>query len=81
MSLRSDPINFDDVWPPIEKLIVKILHKRYQEISTDRWQETFFDVYKVCVAQPEPLVGKLYGQLKSLLERHVKELYRVSTSL
>lgn len=74
MSLRSDPINFEDFWPPIEKLLLNILHQRYHNITNDRWQESFFDVYKVCVAQPESLVGVLYSRLKSLLQRHVQEL-------
>lgn len=75
MSLRSATINFEDFWPPIEKLLLNILHQNYQNITNDRWQESFFDVYKVCVAQPESLVGVLYSRLKSLLQRHVQELY------
>lgn len=78
MSLRSDTINFEEFWPPIEKVLLNILHQRYQNISNDRWQETFFDVYKVCVAQPESLVGILYLRLKTLLTKHVWELCRVS---
>lgn len=78
MSLRSDPINFEECWPPIETLLLNILHQRYCDISNDRWQETFFDVYKVCVAQPESLVGVLYASLKSLLQKHVQELCKVS---
>lgn len=74
MSLRSDPINFEDYWPPIEKLLVNILHQEYEYVTIERWQETFFDVYKVCVAGPEPLVGVLYSRLKSLLQTHVQGL-------
>lgn len=74
MSLRSDPINFEDYWPPIEKLLLNILNQRYKQVTTERWQETFFDIYKVCVAQPEPLVGVLYAKLKSLLQMHVQDL-------
>jgi len=81
MSLRSDPINFEERWPPIEKLLLNILHQRYKEISNDRWHEAFFDVYKVCVAQPEPLVGVLYQSTKSLLQRHVQDLCKVSELL
>lgn len=80
MSLRSDPINFADSWPSIEKLLLNILHQRYYDISHDRWQETFFDIYKVCVAQPESLVGILYLSLKTLLQRHVQELCRTIAS-
>ena len=80
MSLRSDPINFEEFWPPIESLLLNILNQKYQNISNDRWQETFFDVYKVCVAQPESLVGTLYSRLKTLLQRHVQELCKVSNS-
>lgn len=74
MSLRSDPINFEDYWPPIEKLLLNILNQRYKQVTHERWQETFFDIYKVCVAQPESLVGVLYARLKSLLQMHVQEL-------
>lgn len=81
MSLRSDPINFEEFWPPIEKLLNNILHQQYKNISNDRWQETFFDIYKVCVAQPEPLVGVLYLRLKTLLQRHVQELCKVSRAI
>lgn len=73
MSLRSDPINFDEVWPPIEKLLLNILHQRYDDISKDTWQISFFDVYKICVA-PEALVGTLYSKLKFLLQTHVQDL-------
>lgn len=78
MSLRSDSVNFEEYWPPIEKLLLNILHQRYYNVSNERWQETFFDVYKVCVAQPESLVGVLYSRLKTLLEKHVQELCKVS---
>lgn len=78
MSLRSDPINFEDYWPPIEKLLLNILHHRYEDITIDQWQGTFYDIYKVCVAQP-PLVGVLYSRLKELLQNHVSELnYRIA---
>lgn len=76
MSLRSDPINFEDYWPSIEKLLLNLLHQRYHNITQDKWQETFFDVYKVCVAQPDSLVGVLYQRLKTLLQRHVQTLRR-----
>ena len=74
MSLRSDPIDFEDFWPSIESLLLNILHQRYENISNDQWQEKFFDIYKVCVAQPDSLVGVLYSRLKDLLESHVGEL-------
>lgn len=78
MSLRSDPINFEDFWPPIEKLLLNILNENYSCVSTAKWQDSFFDIYKVCVAQPDPLVGTLYSRLKTLLQHHVQELCRVS---
>lgn len=78
MSLRSDPINFEDYWPSLEKLMQNILHKRYGAIGPARWQESFSDVYKVCVAQPESLVGELYSRLKTLLQSHVQKLCKVS---
>lgn len=81
MSLRSDPIDFEEIWPPIEGVLMNILYQRYGNITNDRWQETFFDVYKVCVAQPEPLVGVLYQRLKTLLQRHVQELCKVMLSI
>lgn len=80
MSLRSDSINFDESWPPIEKLLLNILNQKYQYINNDVWQNTFFDVYKVCVA-PESLVGCLYFKLKTLLQQHVQELCKVSMSV
>lgn len=78
MSLRSDPINFEEFWPPIEKVILDLLHQRYHNINIAVWQETFFDIYKICVAQPESLVGILYFRLKTLLQKHVQQLCRVS---
>lgn len=74
MSLRSDPIDFEEYWPKIEKLLLLILHQKHDEVTRGVWQETFFDIYKVCVAGPEPLVGVLYSRLKSLLQRHVQDL-------
>lgn len=80
MSLRSDPINFGESWPPIEKLLLDILHQRYNEISNETWQKTFFDVYKICVA-PEYLVGILYSRLKDLLQTHVQILCGLVSSV
>lgn len=77
MSLRSDSIDFEAFWPRIEELLSHILCQRYQAITHDRWQATFFDIYKVCVA-PETLVGVLYLRLKTLLQRHVEKLRKVS---
>lgn len=77
MSLCSDSINFEEYWPLIEKLVLNVLHKRYDQIDLDTWQATFFDIYKVCVAQPDSLVGILYLRLKTLLQRHVQELCRL----
>lgn len=77
MSLCSDSINFEDFWPRIEKLVLNILHERNDQITIDIWQAAFFDIYKVCVAQPDSLVGILYLRLKTLLQRHVQELCKV----
>lgn len=76
MSLCSDSINFEESWPPIEFLLLNILEQRYNIISSETWQATFFDIYKICVA-PEALVGILYFRLKTLLKRHVEEICRV----
>lgn len=77
MSLRSISIEFDRYWPQIETLILDVLYQK--PISPDLWQQTFFDIYKVCVA-PENLVGRLYESLKLLLLDHVRELYNYITS-
>lgn len=76
MSLRSDPIDFEEFWPPLEKVILDLLHQRYINIAV--WQATFFDIYKICVAQPESLVGIFYYRLKTLLQKHVQKLCGVS---
>lgn len=70
-SLRSEPIDFGQSWGDIEELILNILSQNYKDVSVDRWQDTIFEVYKVCVAQPDSLVGILYSKLKSLLEGHL----------
>lgn len=78
MSLRSDKIKFEEKWLPINELLLKILRQDYKNITSERWQEAFFDVYKVCVAQPDSLVGKLYEKLKQLLECHLEQIRDVS---
>lgn len=40
------------------------------------WQ-LISDVYALCVAFPEPLGERLYGEVKTFLEEHVKNLYEV----
>ena len=36
------------------------------------------DVYKLCIAVPEPFADSLYTSTKEFLEEHVQGLYKVS---
>lgn len=78
LSLRSDTIRFEERWPAIEEVVSNILQPSHENIGNERWQETFFDVYKICIAQPESLTDKLYSRLKNHLKDHIKEIWRVS---
>lgn len=74
MTLQSVDINFVDSWPPIEQLLLDTLNCNYKNVTNDRWQATFFDIYRICVAQPDSLVGELYSHIKSLVQKHVQQL-------
>lgn len=76
MSLRPQTVNFDDMWLQIKETASKVI--QLEKVPKYEWNERFHDVYKLCVAFPEPLCEKLYNESKNLLDLHIKELYRVS---
>ena len=80
-SLRAQEIDFEAAWTDLEQLLSNILTEKHQHVTVDVWQEAFFDIYKICVAMPEPLAGPLFNRVKLLLETHVRNLCLVSRLL
>lgn len=49
-SLRPCPIDFNEIWTPIQRTVIKILNLEF--VSKDEWGDRFHDIYKLCVAHP-----------------------------
>ncbi|KAK3750420.1 hypothetical protein QZH41_016979, partial [Actinostola sp. cb2023] len=78
MSLKPRVVDFSVTWSKILETIKAVL--TLDKIPRPVWNDRFSDVYALCVAFPEPLGERLYGEVKNFLEEHVKKLYEaVST--
>ncbi|CRK97842.1 CLUMA_CG011218, isoform A [Clunio marinus] len=70
MSLKPRRILFDEVWGCLKTTVEKVITLR--AVKKDKWNDSFNDVYSICVAYPEPLADRLYTETKLFLENHVK---------
>ncbi|KAI0211701.1 Cullin-2 [Lamellibrachia satsuma] len=74
MSLKPRRVDFDKTWSQLLDTVEGIITCGRVERSV--WNDRFSDVYALCVAYPEPLGDRLYGETKQFLENHVEKLYQ-----
>ncbi|XP_031562580.1 cullin-2-like [Actinia tenebrosa] len=78
MSLKPRVVDFNSTWNKILETLKAVL--TLDKIPRPVWNDRFSDVYALCVAFPEPLGERLYGEVKTFLEEHVKNLYEEVSS-
>ena len=79
MSLRPREIVFEESWLKLLEIIRGVITvNRLRKIDKPLWQNTFSDVYMLCVAHPEPHSKQLYEETRKLLESHIMMIYKVS---
>ncbi|CAF0772886.1 unnamed protein product [Brachionus calyciflorus] len=77
MSLRPREIVFEESWEKLSDIIRGVITlNRLRKIDKSLWQNTFFDVYMLCVAHPEPHSKQLYDETRNLLESHVQNIHK-----
>lgn len=60
-------------WTRLKKTCEEVI--RVEKVDKREWSDRFSDVYKLCVAFPEPLSERLYVEIRAFLEDHVAHLY------
>ncbi|XP_028409348.1 cullin-2-like [Dendronephthya gigantea] len=78
MALIQRRVNFDETWQKISDTVDAVICLK--KVTTKDWNERFTDVYSMCVAYPEPLVERLYEEVKKLLTSHVDKIYKEISS-
>lgn len=73
MSLKPERVDFEETWKRLKGTVEGVI--KMDRVDKREWGDRFSDVYKLCVAFPEPLGDKLYFETKAYLDHHVKELY------
>ncbi|XP_046844381.1 cullin-2-like isoform X2 [Xenia sp. Carnegie-2017] len=73
MPFMNRRLRFDETWQGISSTVDAVLGLR--KVTRKDWNERFTDVYSLCVAYPEPMVEKLYEEIKALLKAHVNRIY------
>lgn len=74
MSLKPKRINFEETWGELSLIVRDVISLK--EVKRDVWNNTFSDVYSICVSYPEPLADQLYDNTKAFLEQHVEWLLK-----
>lgn len=74
MSLRPQTVDFDVMWDQIRNTAHKVIQLGH--VPKCEWNDRFHDVYKLCVAFPEPLSSRVYFETKKLLDTHIKILHQ-----
>lgn len=74
MSLKPKRINFEETWGDLSLIVRDVISLK--EVKRDVWNNTFSDVYSICVSYPEPLADQLYDNTKAFLEHHVEWLLK-----
>lgn len=78
MSLKPERVDFMSTWTRLKKTCEEVI--RVEKVDKREWSDRFSDVYKLCVAFPEPLSERLYSEIRSFLEDHVAMLYEQMSS-
>jgi cullin 2 len=73
MTLRPERIDFEQTWDRLKTTLESVIKVR--TVTRNEWTERFTDVYKMCVAVPDPLCDKLYIETKAFIEEHVKQMH------
>jgi len=74
MSLKPKYVDFDKTWMVIKNTITQVL--TFKSVSRNAWNDSFNDIYALCVAYPEPLADRLYDETKDFLNKWTKEYQR-----
>lgn len=69
MSLKPKRVDFTTTWNDLQETVKGVI--TLGNVPRGTWNDRFSDVYSLCVAYPEPLADKLYGETKKFLENHV----------
>jgi hypothetical protein len=72
MSLKPKRVDFATTWTVLKETIQGVI--TFSNVPRALWNDRFTDVYSLCVAYPEPLADRLYGETKKFLEEHVELL-------
>ncbi|RWS21681.1 cullin-2-like protein, partial [Leptotrombidium deliense] len=72
MSLKPEKVDFDVIWTRLRHTIASVII--LSKVDRQEWNERFSDVYKLCVACPEPLCDRLYNETRAFLNEHVINL-------
>lgn len=75
MSLKPRQVDFESTWSTLRTTCQSVI--RLGQVQRAVWNDRFSDVYALCVAFPDPLTDKLYGEVKTFLQGHVVELREV----
>lgn len=73
MTLKPERVNFNETWGRLLKTCREVIN--LEKVERHEWNDRFSDVYKICVAFPEPLADALYIEIKSFLNGHTKMLH------
>jgi len=74
MPLLTKPMNFSEKWISLQETVNSVLALKH--VPKNVWNESFDDIYFLCVAFPS-LSDKLYDHIKMCLEEHVLGLLSI----
>lgn len=74
MSLKPKCVNFDEAWHKLSATLESVISGN--KVDTTLWNDRFGDIYKLCVAHPEPFADRLYASTRQFLENHVREILK-----
>lgn len=74
MSLKPERVDFEEPWSRLNKTVQEVI--KLEKVDRREWNDRFSDVYKLCVACPDPLGDRLYLETNKFLDEHVKSLFK-----
>lgn len=79
MSLKPKRINFEGTWEDLQTTMKEVV--TLKAVQRDVWNNSFSDVYSICVSYPEPLADPLYYKTKAFLENHVQQMLQTKVAV
>ena len=77
-SLIPKTIVFEESWAELLEIIQGVITlNRLRKIDKPLWQNTFFDVHKLCTAHPEPFCEQMYKKTRQYLQSHISIIHNV----